>query len=387
MPVPKSEWRQPSLFVPKDQFGNDVVRTSFRLRARANDGYIVWEGIFSDRDDFDAFLFALAVGSLRVERALWRLPTPEWHPGISTDLAYEFATITVLTTTGSNQTYTSPSDWGNSANTIECIGGGASGAAGSLTSLHVTGGGGGAYGAITNFSFASPGSTTATYRVGAQAAGVNSTGGTATTGTAGNPTWWNDTANPGGGTTNAKCSGAGGSAGVGGSGSQNGGAGGTTAASWGQTKFDGGAGGNMTGASGYGASGGGGAAGPNGAGNSGTSRSSTGTDIDLDGGSGDAGFGGAAGLGGNSNYVGGNGSEMAGGAAGSGGGGGGRSLTNTSVVPGTGGNYGAGGGAMNVSAAGGTSLSGFGAQGVIVVTYTPTASTTRYPTNSPMLGM
>ncbi len=48
----------------------------------------------------------------------------------------------------SGTTWTVPADWNNAANTIECIGGGASGAGN--TSLSQAGGGGGAYAAISN---------------------------------------------------------------------------------------------------------------------------------------------------------------------------------------------------------------------------------------------
>src|SRR5438105_3697808 len=62
-----------------------------------------------------------------------------------------------LTTTGSNQTFTSPSDWNNSNNTIECIGaGGSGGAVRGSTTNDATGGGGGAI--DQQFQFCKPGS-------------------------------------------------------------------------------------------------------------------------------------------------------------------------------------------------------------------------------------
>ena len=377
IPVPKREWMPSSRAIPLDDLGNKVVRTRFRVRARAHDGHVVWCGWFEDREDLDAFLFALACGSLRIERGLWRLPTPAWHPDVGEGLAYDFATQTALTTTGSNQTYTSPSDWDNSANSVECIGGGASGGSGTA-GRHYTGGGGGAYSKITNFTFASPGTTTATYRVAASVTGTAS--GTSTVGKAGDPTWWNDTVNPGVGTDNTKCSAAGGGAGQTAVGTVNGGAGGATTASWGQTKFAGGRGGNLTGASGTGASGGGGAAGPNGAGGNGVDSTSTAT-TNTNGGQGGNGFGGAAGASGSSGSAGGDGTDLDG-TNGSGGGGGGR--TTGLAVGYAGGNYG-GGSAGNRTM--GSAAAGNGIQGIILVTYTPLAASPVISSNLAMMGL
>ena len=379
IPVPKREWMPSSQAIPLDDLGNKVIRTRFRLRARAHDGHVVWCGWFHDREDADAFLFALACDSLRIERNLWRLPTPAWHPDLGEGLVYDFVTQTALTTTGSNQTYTSPSDWDNSANSIEAIGGGATGGIGGAGG-HYTGGGGGAYSKITDFSFASPGTTTATYRIGASVTGATTTTSSATSaGTNGNPTWWNDTTNPGVGTDNTKCSAAGGSAGAAGTASRNGGAGGATTASWGQTKFAGGRGGNLTGGSGTGGSGGGGAAGPGGAGGNGGDSTSTST-VATDGGQGGNGSGGAAGTSGSGGTAGGDGTDLDG-VNGSGGGGGGRSTGGT--VGWAGGNYGGGsGGNRNTP-----STAGDGIQGIILVTYTPLAANPVFATNLAMMGL
>lgn len=374
IPMPKREWMPSSQAIPLDDLGNKVIRTRFRLRARAHDGHIVWCGWFEDREDADAFLFALVCGSLRIERNLWRLPTPAWHPDLGEGLVYDFVTQTALTTTGSNQTYTSPSDWDNGNNSIECIGGGASGASGNSVG-HNTGGGGGAYSKITNFSFATPGTTTATYRIAAGVAGVTRT--TSGPGNNGNPTWWNDTADPGAGTDNTKCSAAAGTTGAAGAGSQNGGAGGASSSSWGQTKFDGGAGGNFTGASGSGGSGGGGAAGPNGAGGNGSSSSFT-TEIGTNGGKGGNGSGGTGGTSGTP--TGGNGTDLDGV---NGSGGGGRGLAKV-TAGGAGGNYGGGGGAVRAAS---SCTGGAGIQGIILVTYTPGVANPVFATNLAMMGL
>src|SRR5215831_3594488 len=68
------------------------------------------------------------------------------------------------TTNAATQTYTSKSDWNNRCNTVEVIGGGGAGAIGASTSTGGGGGGGGAYNRISAFTFATPGTTTATYQ-------------------------------------------------------------------------------------------------------------------------------------------------------------------------------------------------------------------------------
>lgn len=372
MPVPDREWREPSQAQFKDEFGNAGIRTSFRLLACLHDGYIVWTGWFTDRADADAFMFALVSGALRYERDIWRLPTPEWHPGVSTELIYRLDTQTILTTTGSNQTYTSPADWTNASNTIECIGGAGSGGC-FLGTGHATGGGGGAYSKISNFSFATPGTTTATYRVGSGGNGVSDTAGNA-----GSATWFNNASDPGAGSDNTKCSAAFGSGGARGTGVQNGGAGGASASGWGQTKYSGGRGGNFTGASGTGGTGGGGAAGPAGNGGDGGDTSSTSTGVRTAGGSANNGAtaGGAVGA------VGNDGTEWTTHGCGSGAGG---TTGADAVTARNGGLYGgASGGSRANSGASGNG--GIGRQGLIAVTYN-IGSFSLANSNLPMMGM
>lgn len=387
VPVKSRQWREPSQLVPRDQMGNPTTQTHFRIRARLNDGHVAWTGWFADREDFDAFLWAIACGTLRYERELWRLPTPAWHPDIGENVTFDFLTQTILTTTGSNQTYTSPSDWNNSSNTVECLGAGGSGAARSDSTGHQTGGGGGAYSSIANFSFATPGTTTATYRVGS-AGPSRSTTNSNLAGLAGGATWWNDTVDPGNGSTNAKCSAAGGGAGANGTGSQNGGTGGATTSSWGQTKNAGGRGGNLTGASGAGGSGGGGAAGPSGAGGAGTDSASTSNVATAGGDSNNGTLSGGAGST-TTATAGSNGTEFSGSyGCGSGGGGASRNTASAVATAGAGGNYGAGGGgAVNSSASSLEAVSGAGTQGLIVVEYTPAVTFSLANTNLPMMGL
>lgn len=366
MPVPRREWRAPSLSLPRDQLGNEVVRTRFRLRARLHDGHAVWTGWFEDRDDADAFLFALISGSLRYERNLWRLPTPEWHPGIGPDLSYEFTTTTFLTGTGASQTYNVPADWNNANNIIRCVGGGGSGGARRGDGqINATGGGGGGYGEYTNLTLTAGG--TATYGIVDGGAAVSRSTNGETQGNAGGDAYFGSSTYAG--SSVGGLGGDGGNANLGTRPAAPGGGGKGTAS------FTGGSSGAITASAAgtYRATGGGGAAGPNGNGNNGVDVGSTATA--SDGGSGDAGFGGAAGTGGTgTGGTGGNGTEFQTSPAyGCGGGGGGRrsTVSGTSVTAGTGGTYGAAGGGCSTF---GTSTSGAGVDGLIVVEYTPFAS-------------
>lgn len=355
LPQPRAEWRVPSAAQVKDCFGNEN-RRRFRIRARTSDGRPYWQGYFDDREDFDAFIWALITGSLAVERELWRLPTPQW-PGIGdAPLVYEFASQIVIT---SGTTQTSPSDWTNVGNIIEGLGGGGSGGANvsNTSTIACTGGGGSEYRAQRDFSVATPGTTAFNYVIG--------TGGAAKTvgaGAAGTDTTFNVTA------LVAKAGGAG----ANGANPQNGGAGGTGGTGT-AGNFNGGAGG-ASGAFGIVGTGGGGAGGSKGAGDPGVTATAgtTGTD----GGNGNAGFGGALGTGASSTSgapatgtAGGNGVEQNG-AQGSGGGGGGAACSSTgNTTGGTGGNYGAGGGGSEHKGSAGSATSGAGGPGILWLTY------------------
>lgn len=272
----------------------------------------------------------------------------------------------------SGTTWTVPSDWNNSDNTIEAIGGGGGGGGGDANADGGGGGGGGAYSKVTN-AVLSPNSVI-TIAVG----GGGSAGTTTVSGSPGGDTYLcNSQSNCGGLAGGAVVVGAQGGAGgaasvITGSGGA-GGVGGSTANGVG-TGFNGGTGGtggSFSGNNGGGGGGGAGAAGPNAAGNNGTAAnlSSSG-----DGGRGDGTFGGAGG-------------SVSGGAGspgteydsthGSGGGGGGiDGVSNGSPGPaGDAGAYGAGGGGGGGSkhAVGGSG--GAGTQGLIRITYSFTAMT------------
>lgn len=272
-----------------------------------------------------------------------------------------------LTISGSNQTWTSPSDWNNSNNTIECIGaGGSGGAASKNTSNVATGGGGGAYSLISNFSVATPGTTQVTYRIGAGGAATSISNGTVA-GNAGEDTWWNNTVFPGSGTDNIYCGAKGGQAGAAGAVTQNGGAGGVDTSGWGQTRRSGGSGGTASHSSV--ATGGGGTAGNLSTGGNGVSSSTT--NSATNGGQAN-GSGASGGTGGTAGTNGGDGTEYT--AEGSGGGGGGtRQTVNSVVYGGDGGKRGGGGsGSVNYRTAGTPSAeSGAGYDGIIIITYTP----------------
>lgn len=371
VPIPDREWKTPFHALAKDGFGQEN-RTRFRVRARLNDGHVIWCGWFESREDFDAFLFAIFTGELWDYGSNAKfLPTPYW-PGLDPAIGYDFATVTFLTSpTGSNQTgFTVPSDWNNANNSIETIGAGASGAAATGTgSLRTaTGGGAGAWNLKTNLTLSI--GATPTWQLGTGGVFVSVISSSATAnGNAGGDTWFNNTTLAG--------SSVGSKGGVGGTASNNvatnGGAGGVGASGTGSSSHNGGRGGNIT--AGFGDStGGGGAAGSTGVGTNGTD---TGTNrAATSGGSGDAGAGGAGGTVG-AGQNGGNGSEWtatAGGTAGSGGGGASNTTTDTAGnTAGSGGNYGAGGGAATINNCTTTrnANSGNGKQGIIVITNTP----------------
>lgn len=375
MPVPERQWREPSLSVPRDQVGNSIDQTRFRARARLHDGHVVWAGWFDSRDDWDAFLWSLANGRLAQEPELWKLPTPQWHPDLGEHLSYDFATVTFVTgSPGSNQTYTSPIDWDNNANTVEALGAGASGAAiasSASPSFSRVGNGGGGYSRISNHTFATPGTSSTTYRVGAggdaQTSTVDSNGnGAQLNGAAGGDSWF------GGASLGASNVGAQG--GQVGNGASTGGSGGSDSNGIGTTKYSGGKGGNSTGFNNSQGTGGGGAASPTGAGNAGTNASSYGQQ--TAGGGGGSGGGGAGGTAGGG--TGGNGTNWDA-THGAGGGGGGRNAGSS----GAGGNYGGGsGGSRNSS---GSVTSPAGKQGMIVITYTPRLAALGF--NLAMMGM
>ncbi len=218
-----------------------------------------------------------------------------------------------LTTTGTGS-WTVPSNWNNASNTIQVIGGGQAGSdAGGGAE---PGGAGGDYAAVTNLKFANPGTTVATYQVGAGGASGNANGGS---------TWFN-------GSTLAGSS----------VGATGGNAPGTDV---GSVTALGGAGGG-----GPANGGGGGAGGPHGAGAAGAASGSGGA-----GGQGDNGFGGTGGS--TSGAAGNPGTEWDS-SHGSGGGG------HSGSAGGSGGQYGAGGGGAS------STTGGAGMQGIIVITYT-----------------
>lgn len=375
MPIRRLDWITPSQAQFKDVFGNEN-RQKWRIRARSpNSRRIVWQGWFEDREDADAFLWAIATGTIYQEPELWRLPMPHWDPDLYPELQYDFATSIFII---SGTTQPSPADYNNGGNTWEGIGG--SGSGGISNGDSATGGGGGEWRKISNFSVATPGTTAFNYVIGAGGAAVNRSTGGSTTGNAGTDTTFNSTS------LVAKAGGAG----QGGVVPQNGGTGGTggTGAAG---NFNGGRGGNNTAGASNG-SGGGGAAGSTGVGGNGgdlaTNTASNGGAADT-GGTG-AGTAGALAAGATPQTAGNGGAGTEWDAThGSGGGGGGCRVTGASATGtgGTGGNYGGGGGGAEGLSSGTNTTSGAGKQGILVLIYTPASAATGVMLGQTMMGM
>jgi hypothetical protein len=274
--------------------------------------------------------------------------------------AFPVLASTVITSSpGTTQTITSDATWNNAANTVEVIGAGARGAHGSGTSTSGGGGGGGAFTRITNASITTPGTDPYYARVG---------GVTATDGTAGGDSWWTLTS-PGTSFPNSgTAAGAKGAAALASATSATGGVGGDKLAAYANPatssfKNAGGNGGNGSGVSAAGGGGGGGAAGWSG---DGINVAGTGPTAGGAGNANASGGGTGGSVGNGAGAVGGNGTNIQTGPnAGSGGGGGGANVS--AGTGGAGGNYGGGGGGGGRS----TGVGGQGAQGVIVLTWTP----------------
>jgi hypothetical protein len=283
----------------------------------------------------------------------------------------------------SGTTWTVPSDWSNSNNTIEAIGAGGGGGGGFSDSSGsggegAGGGGAGAYAKAINVTL-SPGSTV-TIAIGAGGAG-GATGASGVKGTAGgnggDTYLCNSTTNCSSITDSAVLVGAkGGGGGDAGASSIVGAAGaaGSATNSVGSTRTIGGAGaagGPTTSGAGGGGGGGGGAAGPVAAGNNATNPTG------LTGTAGGQGDGTSGGAGGSANGgTGGNGTEYDASHGSGGGGGGGNGIGNGSGNPGgNGGNYGGGGGGGggNGSKHGSGGAGANGIQGLIRINYTFTS--------------
>lgn len=259
------------------------------------------------------------------------------------------ATVIVLT---SGTSWTVPAGYNVAGSKVEAIGGGASGRSVSTINVSFAGGGGGAYTSLSNFD--PLGATTIPYAIGAGGA-LNVNGGDTTFNTTsvvakGGLTPINSTGGLGG--SGAACTPAG---------------------------TSGGNGGNGIGAASSSGAGGGGAAGPNGAGNAGANGVSGIGQTGGAGGRGDGTTGGLGGGGGTSGLQGTSGSagtELGGGVgAGGAGGGGGSQTVGDGMSGGNGGLYGGGGGgpsAHNTACnAWNSPIVNAGAQGVIIITYTP----------------
>lgn len=350
-----AEWRTPSQAQAKNAFGHEN-QTRFSITARLHDGHVAWCGWFDDRDDCNAFLWALARDELIRDRELWDLPTPCWHPdiGYGAPLQYTFATVAFIV---SGPTWAVPSDCigvtGQAGEFIDCIGAGASGAANRGAPNVTVGGGGGAWSRSTSGISLTP-SVPVSIAVGVGGAQVTVTTNVNTAGNSGGDTSFNS------GAVLAK-------GGVGQTGVTSPTNGGDAAAGIGQVKFRGGHGGAVTNS--FSSSGGGGAAGPNGDGLNG--GASSGSGVATAGGTADNGTDGvgSAGSAGATSQPGGNGTRYD--ATHGLGGGSGACYYGGNMTAGAGGQYGGGGGAVKNIANSGTHISGKGGEGLIVVAYVP----------------
>ncbi len=301
------------------------------------------------------------------------------------------STVIFLTTTGAG-TWKVPSDWNNNDNSIECIAGGAAGGPSTSGGAGGPGGGGGAYAKISNISAAA---------LGGLGSNVNFSVGIGGNAGSGGDTWFNATS-----LANAVANGSGISCGAQHgsytSDGSTGGLGGLGSSSVGTTVHSGGNGSTII-AFNTQAGGGGGAGGPNGNGAAGGTVTSTGSYAPAVGGGGadggaaggsssggTPGAGGANGVGGGGGGAGAVDEAAAGvgtaeatwtsnpggasaGPAGGGGGGGGAAFgSGLETAGGVGGNYGGGGGGGGADGSStGVITGGNGAQGIIVITYTP----------------
>jgi hypothetical protein len=281
----------------------------------------------------------------------------------------------------SGTSWTVPSDWNSSNNTIETIGGGGGGGAASNGKIS-SAGGGGAYSKISNLSLTA--SNSVTLQVGAGGSG-GAGGNTGNPGGDGTDTWFNG--------ASLAASSVGAKGGNGGNGNSLGsGVGGAASNSVGTTKYSGGNGGTPPNSNPATGGGGGGALGPNGAGGNGSHATTN--SLSDNGGGGGGGSGGGSSAAGVTSNNGDNGganfsTTQAGGA--------GSSSTATAGSAGTGDSNGAsgGGGGAGLTPAGSASNGGNGGNGqefdalhgsggggsgggggLIVITYTPAISAT-----------
>lgn len=363
--------------------GQKHGETRFRIRAMYPDrGAVTTNYLFryfiDDPEDAEEFWHGLT-GQMP---GLPDLPRPSWFPQLEDypGLIYEFATVTFLTTTGAG-TYSKPVDWNNANNSGECIS--AASGTDAASAFSGNGGYGGGYSLKSNLTILSSNN----YSVGAGGAAAAGDGGStwfggtnlatclvgATGGSQGNGSG-NSYGTPVGTTIRL-----GGSASLGGAGSagpngngQDGRSGTTPGGGW----AGGGNGGGINGTSGTSTTGG------NGGDNSGGTGHGVGHTTSTAGGAGSNGGGGGGGGPTGAGGAGSLGTEWDG-THGSGGGGG------SSGINSGGSGVAAGGAVVGFYGAGaGIGTAGIaGAQGIIVVTYTPAAGVlfNRWPQLGPIL--
>jgi hypothetical protein len=162
-PIPRKQWYGPHPYGPdvKLEFNTWIAQAY-----RASDHSMVWHGHFEDRDDADAFMWALYSGTLKNDPFLKRLPSfcyrfdqrqiPIWAPGgfdpeILEEYGIMYNMVTNIGIGPSDGTWTAPGDcWGlanRAGEFVDAIGPGGGGAA-AYQAIQSSGGGGGGFARI-----------------------------------------------------------------------------------------------------------------------------------------------------------------------------------------------------------------------------------------------
>lgn len=89
---------------PRNEVPRGVMVVGRELRSRQ----ARWSGRFRNRADAEQFIYSSLTGELWFDTALWRLPSPEWHPDYG-PLEYQFTLALDGHNSGQSQTSANPS--------------------------------------------------------------------------------------------------------------------------------------------------------------------------------------------------------------------------------------------------------------------------------------